>query len=1012
MKLFPSSLELLFLVALTALAVYPGTLPLLKYTTENGLPHNRVNNIYRDSRNFLWICTDDGLARFDGHQFVGYTSADGLPHMHINAILETRSGEYWIGTDAGISQFDSAPDKRRFTSYAPPPPYDRHFVNSLFEDSDGTLLLGTNGGLLRFVPRAGRSSFREIFYGATNRKPGSAKVNSIARDARGHLWIGTEGGLYERLASGAWQSYCNAEDLRYPFVFKLATDLTGRLWAGFRGGFGRIAMEPKPGHPVVDLERTFNDGLPFQDARAILFSSDSRCWIATEAGLYEWVDCLNFGSKFKQYSTAEGFIVEETHALAQDPAGNLWIGMRRSGLTCMRQTGFKTFDQSDGLRLSDEQVLLRSHSGNPCVFDAGGGRRRLFCYDKGKQAFETIYPALPSRFGEEEPHWLEMAQADPRGGWWFSSTRGMFYMTSLQSAPRLKVTRHVTRFYQDSSGDLWIAAMFKGASDRRGLLHWQRSTGRIEDETHLLPDGTLNGIASFAQDRNGDLWFGLERPGGLLRLRNGRFEAIANSLAGHTNQLFFDAKGRLWIASTEEGLGRIDEPSSQHPRIRRYGRAEGLASSEVWSITEDRSGRIYAGHSRGVDRLDPSNGGISHLTAEDGLTNGDIRSSLCDRSGDLWFASSHGISRYTPGRAQASKPSAARITGLHIAGVPIPISQFGSVSLGPLNLSPHENSIQMDFGSIDFRFAQHLSYEFRPGLKSSWQPVGPSNSLNLLHLSPGSYHIQVRAFYPGGPNGEAAKLAFVIAPPVWKRWWFQLALCLALCGFLFLLHIHQVDKQVALERVRTQIATDLHDDIGASLSRIHIMGEAIRGNLSRNGNESDGMLGEIVDSSRHLLTEMNDIVWSLNAHRDSFMDLVNRLRAFGSDVLESRGIEWHVAPPDSSIPAHLTPYKRRQLFVLFKEAINNVAKHSGAHKASLRFWRERDFICGELLDDGCGLSEAAFALAPEGNGMRNMRTRAKHLGGTLTISARLQGGVCLNVRLPADKHIHALRRMR
>jgi ligand-binding sensor domain-containing protein/signal transduction histidine kinase len=1005
-------LRLGFIATLMASAGHAKTLPLLEFTTANGLPHNRVNSIYRDSRDFLWICTDDGVARFDGHQFVSYTSADGLPHMHINAILETRSGQYWLASDAGITQFDPAPNRNRFTSYLPPPPSEKRYVNTLFEDSDGTLLVGTNGGLVRFVPGVERSNFKEIAFGATSEKHGSAKVNSIARDARGHLWLGTEYGLYERLTSGAWRSYGRDEDFRYPFVFTLVTDSKGRLWAGFRGGFGRIAREPELRHPIFDLIRLFSEGIPFQDARDIFCSGDSRFWIATEAGLFEWVDFLSDGSKFHHYSAAEGFRVEETHAIAQDSAGNLWIGMRRSGLTCIRQTGFRTFNESDGLRLSDEPMLLRSHAGNPCVFDVGGGRRGLFCYDNRIDGFQAIYPALRYRFGDEEPHWLEMAQADPRGGWWFSSTRGMFYLSSLRSLPTLQFAGHITRFYEDSSGDLWAAVMFKDASDKRGLLHWRRSSGKLEDVTGLLPDGSLNGIASFAQDPNGNLWFGLERPGGLLRLRNGRFEIIDNSPPGHTNQLFIDSKSRLWIASTEGGLGRIDEPMSKNPRVRRFGRTDGLSSNEIWSITEDRSGRIYAGTSRGLDRLDLINNSILHFTSEDGLTNGDIRSALRDQSGDLWFTSSHGISRYTPEAADAPRPSAARITGLRIAGVPVPISEFGSNSLGPLNLSSHENSVQIQFGVIDFRFLTHLTYEFRPSLGNAWQPVGPSNSLNLLHLSPGRYHIEVRAVFPGAPAGEVAQLELAVAPPFWKRWWFQIACVLVICGSLFVLHLHQVDKQVSLERIRTQIATDLHDDIGASLSRIHIMGEAIRSNFNRNGNESAGMIGEIVDSSRRLLAEMNDIVWSLNARRDSFTDLANRLRAFGSDVLESRGIQWYVAAPDAHIPSYLTPDKRRQLFVIFKEAIHNVSKHSQARKASLRFWRERDFICAELTDDGCGMAGSSDTATAEGNGMTNMRMRANRLGGTLSVSTGIDGGMRLDVRLPIDKHVYALPRRR
>jgi ligand-binding sensor domain-containing protein len=168
------------------------------FDTDNGLPHNRVNRIYLDSKGFLWVCTDDGLARFDGHQFVNYTMANGLPHQHVNAMLETRSGAYWVATDGGISRFDPRPGRTRFTTYAPSGPQEARHINGLIEEPDGSLLAGTSSGLYRFLAHAHPPVFQRIEFDRSAHALGGVMVTALARDSRGSLWVATSRGLYHR----------------------------------------------------------------------------------------------------------------------------------------------------------------------------------------------------------------------------------------------------------------------------------------------------------------------------------------------------------------------------------------------------------------------------------------------------------------------------------------------------------------------------------------------------------------------------------------------------------------------------------------------------------------------------------------------------------------------------------------------------------------------------------------------------------------------------------------------
>ncbi|HTF42713.1 MAG TPA: histidine kinase, partial [Terriglobales bacterium] len=230
-------------------------------------------------------------------------------------------------------------------------------------------------------------------------------------------------------------------------------------------------------------------------------------------------------------------------------------------------------------------------------------------------------------------------------------------------------------------------------------------------------------------------------------------------------------------------------------------------------------------------------------------------------------------------------------------------------------------------------------------------------------------------------------------------WWFQVACAVAIAIFLYWLHAQRLQRQLAIERVRSHIAMDLHDDIGASLSRISVMGEALKSHLQAGDEEMQRMLHDIADSSRRVVKDMGDIVWSLDARRDQIGDLASRLRAFGSDLLETRGVDWRVDAPLEQLHQSVPSALRRQLYLVFKEGIHNIGKHSNAKKATLRLWFQDGDICGELTDDGRGITRGS----KHGTGIPSMRARVKQLSGNFEISTATGGGTSIRIRLPIPK---------
>src|SRR5579864_8531722 len=561
------------------------TLPIRAYTVAEGLAHDHVSRIYRDSHDFLWICTDEGLSRFDGRRFVNYTVADGLPHIHVNDIAETPGGDYWVATDGGVTLFRPAHPEQRFVTFRPDGPPQSLFVNDVLEEPDGAVLIGTAAGLYRLRYNTRGAQFERIEFGAPAGVQEAASVNSVYREPDGTLLVGTVSGLYRRDASGAWARFTPLDGLPHEFVDTITADREGRIWISTRHGLARLAPNPQRGARVVDITVTTANGLPNQDVRTILFMPDGRRWISTLGGLVEWLGGSPSPANFRVYTVADGLTDREVYALAIGPDGNLWIGSRRGGVMRLSETGFRTFGDADGLLPSGSDELVEMPSGGICVAAANDSRRAIRCLD-GRR-FRLTVPRLPATVTAAIPTSNQSAIVDHLGEWWMSSARGLFRFPGAKSSPgaaagapdlRLLPSVESRRLFEDSRHDLWITT-FRGGPF--GLFRWEREHSRLDDFSGSLPQVARElGVSAIAEAPDGQIWIGLNRPGGLYRWRNNRFEEIAGAPAGTLQALYCDRSKRLWIASADDGLGRIDNPAEERISVRMYNRSRGLSSNE------------------------------------------------------------------------------------------------------------------------------------------------------------------------------------------------------------------------------------------------------------------------------------------------------------------------------------------------------------------------------------------------------------------------------------------------
>jgi ligand-binding sensor domain-containing protein/two-component sensor histidine kinase len=989
-------------------------LPIKTYTTGDGLANDNINQIVRDSRGFLWFCTGEGLSKFDGYQFTNYTTDQGLPHRWVSGLLETRDGNYWVATGGGVSRFNPN-GTPLFTTYHPSEDQESWHVEVLIEDREGVIWCGTHRGLYRLEDAAGRPQFQFVEMGMPT-APESDFVQAILADSHGALWVGTRAsGLYRRWPDGRVEHYTTQQGLPGNRVEALLEDREGRLWVGTPDGLGELVATRDPNRPVVVRRYTTNDGLPTNWIASLFQSADGKLWMGTEPGLIEFLPSSGMnGPQFRVYTTANGLSSHSVGGVSEDRDGNLWIATDSGGAMKLARNSFTTYTEADGLGAPGADAVFENQAGELFVISSG---TKHFINRLDGQRFAAVWPDFPKQITNFGWGYNQVTFQDHTGEWWVPTGQGLCRFPAITRVEQLARTppkavyttrdglpfNDVFRLYEDLRGDIWISTISGLAQT---LSRWERATQTLHTFSEADGFATLRmGPAdAFGEDGTGNLWIG-HWGGGLTRYAAGRFASFteADGLpAGAIRALYQDHMHRLWIASSLGGLARLDDPAAVHPRFTVYTTTEGLSSNDVWCITEDQSGHIYIGTGRGLDRLDPQTGHFKHYTAADGLLVGKVTSAFRDSHGILWFASNvHGLSRLVPGSDAPQTPPPILISGLRIAGEAYSLSQLGETELPRLDLGPNQNQLNIDFVGLDFGPGEVLRYQYKlEGADKDWSVLSDHRSVNYANLAPGRYRFLVRAVNAEGvTSAKPATVAFTILPPVWRRWWF-LTLGAIFVGFsIYAVHRQRVGRLVELERVRTRIATDLHDDIGANLSLIAMLSEVARGFLKNDDRRMKDWFSTIATTSRDTVDAMSDIVWAVNPKRDQLSDLTQRMRRFAEDILGARDIALNFRAPELERDLKVGADLRREVFLIFKETINNTVRHSQCTASEVELKVARGWLVLQMSDNGRGFDLKGTS---EGNGLASMRQRAQKLGGTLDVSSPNGQGTSVTLRAPLD----------
>jgi ligand-binding sensor domain-containing protein/signal transduction histidine kinase len=1000
--LFRAALQTAVFLALGTVALGAASAWLPRpWLSDDGLPNNTVNAIEQTPDGYLWIATADGLARFDGVQFEEFPSAQLIPppDRGILAMTATRAGGLWVATDrSSLIHLDKG-------------------VKQIFTTENG-------------LP--------------------SSPVRALLTDAGNALWIMYSSGAVSRLKDGRVKNFTEEDGL--PFggsICSMSCEKTGRLWFIKGGQLGvfrdekfqvlvrlesapsRLAVSRRGGVWVCCGLRLFkyDEGAALQDcgafnsrrggteASAMLESRDGAVWIGTTVnGLFRYDN-----STFESVPTTH----QEILGLTEDAKENIWVGTGGGGLNQVRPRAVRLLTSANGLPFETVQSLAQDSDGVIWIATADGSLARLA---------GSHWSAVPTGANWEAD--ATCLAPDPSGGLWIGTRfhrllrwRDNQFVNWGDTNQIKSPTIHTLVISR--SGDVWI-----GTDTPASVLRLHQ--GKIT--SFELPQD-IRVIRASAEDAAGNIWFGTSK-GILMRIEGDRLVDETARTTGELQPircLYGTPDGGLWIGYAGAGVGLLQEG-----RFGIINAKRGLHDDFVSQIVADDRGWLWFGANRGLFKArqqdleavaqgrEPRLRSV-HYGPGDGLPSlqanfGSSSMSLRSQDRRIWLSMRTALAVVDPDELRENRvPPPVLLTRVVIADrvvaaygglMPASLENERDVldlakSYSGLRVPPGNRLVEFSFTALNFVAPEHVSLRYRlVGFDEDWLEAGRHRSAIYPRLPAGDYRFEASACNSEGIwSDTAAALSFTVAPFFWQTWWFRATILLAFTGLVIAivryvsfrrlrLRLRHLEQQAALQKERARIAKDIHDDLGAGLTQISLIGE-----LARQDGYAPEKVGRHIETicraARQAVRSLDEIVWAVNPRNDTLAHFIDYTGQFALDYLRLAGIRCRLDLPEQTPNRELSTDVRHNLFLLVKEAINNVVKYAHATEVRLRIAAQDKKLEIVIEDNGCGFAQPPAD--PGADGLRNMRQRAEDIGGQCSIEGRPGAGTRIAVELALNR---------
>ena len=949
-----------------------------------------------------------------------------LPQSSVFSIIQTHDGYLWLGTGRGLTRFDGVHFKT-FDGSNTPGLEEEAKVVKLFEDSRRNLWVGTDTGAVLLVGPEGKIERVDVGKSAQD-----GPLVNICEDTNGTVWL--------RMADGFLYGYREGQSrLFVPWQFgAVAADNSGILWVGRRDGwllgytFSSSAYVPKyqalvgaPDFLLASSGKGYwclaNRSIQKREGTRIVkdfgaypWDTNAPVWAACEDrdgnlivgthgdGVW-WFDSEGHFSRLENLS--QSYIL----SLAMDREGNLWVGMNGGGVNRVEQ---QTFHALEGSPVMTVQSVSADAQGGLWLGIIEGVR--YWKNGEIKERHLGTYSVRAVLVDRQQRVWAGTA------------TEGLFQLQdgTFRAAPGAdSLDRAVSAIYEDRSGLLWVGT-------ENGLARWDEKEWKVFTTTNGL---SANAIRAIADDSQGNLWVGTVE-GGVNRLREGKFECFTRSNGLPSNHIFSLCEGDqsiLW-AGTAGGLGRFESG-----KWTSFTKSEGLPNTSLSYLLDDGAGSLWIGSTAGLIRarkkdLAASAGSESRSVLfrsygqADGLpasecTSGCQPGACRGPDGTLWFSTTKGLASVNLAqlRPNTNAPPVL-IESVRIDEQLETSDKLRAPAPDTITVPAGAESLEIGFTSLNLAapYSGRFKYRLDP-LESTWiEKPGDVRFVRYTKIPHGDYRFQVTACNEDFVwNDRGATLAVKVLPPFWRTWWFLslVSVCLlgAIVGSVHYVSTQKLHRQLehhrqqeALERERARIARDLHDQLGANLTQVSLLGEMAESDKDDPA-EVEAHARQISQTALETTHALDEIVWTVNPSNDTLDGLINYVCKYAQEYLALADLRYRLEVPPQLPNTPISPELRHNVFLAAKECINNIVKHAHATSAWLRLRLEPESFTLEIEDNGRGLP--ADAENKGRNGLRNMRKRLEDIGGTFEVGAGAEGGTRVKLTAPLQKTAAASR---
>jgi len=967
------------------------------YTIDEGLSNKDVNSLLQSKYGNLWVGTELGLNRFDGYGFKEIGTKQGLSNAKINCMLEDKEGNLWIGTADGLNIINQKTGKigNYFNVAGKDVKYTNTEVYSIIQiNKDQVLVSVGNGNLILFDSP---TKFKKVYSIKEHHKAFNHKITSLAVTQKSDLLIGIDYGtchLFTKEFKMATKFKCKIENTReiIPVLnedFVLISDRCG----------GLLKVDVKTGEYIMDslIDKINNI---HKNVTAFYDAGESEYWVAYDNG-----DIISFNLQSGYYQChneyLEGIMQGAARTFLKDNNGLVWIATSYGLIkyTPIRKLFTHVFSETNtgGYKGKPSVRGMIVDSNNDLYFGGYAGLFKISSKDgKINRMLSNVY--YPVRL-ENYSFYPYRLINDKNSIWLCSETKGVFKYnktTDKLEFPLKDLADPVINFYSciamlDQGEDtLWL-----GTSN--GLFVYSRNSNRLERFSTKENSFNIDNldITDLVKSGSDELWIATTTSGVIrLNIKNRTTQrySINNSAIqnNYINDLFCFTDTLMLAGTRGGGLTFIN---TYNNNTYTYTKKDGLADNSVAGIWTDKNRSLWISTFNGLSRYSFTNNTFENFYTSDGLNENDfnISSHLILPDGKILVGSINGInSFYSDSLTQASakKPRIYFSSFFKYSGINSEENEnaLSSVLKTGLSLNHHDKFFSVSFMLDDFKNPLRNTFSYLlEGYEEGWNNLGNQNTIRFNKLPAGTYTLKIKGMTGDGfTSVNELVIPLVVTEAFYSSPWFYLLLFFVVVIIVIFLARYRVNQQLKLNRLRTKISSDLHDEVGGLLTRISVHSELMKQGITENNSQE--IIEKIASTSRLATSTMSDVIWSFDARNDKMGNLIDRLREISDSILTPLNIETNFLIKSINEEKEIDSNIRQSLYLIFKEAINNIAKHSNAKSVNIHLENSgKDFVM-VISDNG---NKSPTNSVHSGQGLKNMRMRASAIEAEIEIKTEL-----------------------